>query len=135
MYSLNEVFQQAVEDRACGNIDSIGYRARILFSVKIVEDDDSDEVVILNTTMRGSYYKEVTIAEYEVFKSKGWRYGVYVVSLSNYRRKLDRVELKIRDELNGRKNAKSIQLAKNSRKRIVENYRKVSNKLNLIKDE
>jgi len=83
----------------------------------------------------GAYYKEITTEQYEIFKTKGWRYGVYVVSLSNYRRKLDRVEFKIKDELNNRKNARSIQNAKSARIRIMENYRKISNKLNFIKDE
>ena len=133
MYSLNEVFQQAIEDDACGGLDSLESRARLLNGIKIVEDNETKEVVILNTTIGGEYYKEITIAEYEVFKAKGLRYGLNVLSLSNYRRKLDKVELRIKEELNGKKSSKSILMAKANRRRIMENYTRVTKELNLSK--
>ena len=133
MYSLTQVFQQAIEDDACGGLDSLESRARLLNGIKIVEDNETKEVVILNTTIGGEYYKEITIAEYEVFKAKGWRYGLNVLSLSNYRRKLDKVELRIKEELNGKKSAKSILMAKANRTRIMENYTRVTKELNLQK--
>tara|TARA_R100001594_G_scaffold86749_1_gene121153 strand:+ start:855 stop:1262 length:408 start_codon:yes stop_codon:yes gene_type:complete len=135
MYSLDEIFQQATLDSACGNLDTLGDKARLLNGIKIVKDNETQEVVILNTAKGGAYYKEITLAEYEVFKMKGWRYGVYVLSLSNYRRKLEKVEERIKTELNGRKSTKSIKMAKASRQRIMENYHKISTELNFKKDE
>ena len=135
MYSLTQVFQQAIEDDACGGLDSLDCRARILNGIKIVEDNETKEVVILNTTIGGDYYREISVAEYEVFKAKGWRYGLNVLSLSNYRRKLDNVEDRIKKELNGRKSTKNIANAKANRQRIMENYSRVSKELNFNKDE
>ena len=73
--------------------------------------------------------------QYELFKAKGWRYGIYVISLSNYRRKLSKIEDKIKRELNGKNNARAIQNAKSNRLRIMENFSKISTKLNFIKNE
>tara|TARA_Y100001973_G_C5142050_1_gene303455 strand:- start:58 stop:462 length:405 start_codon:yes stop_codon:yes gene_type:complete len=130
MYSLTDVFNQAVEDDSCGGLDTLESRGRLLNGIKIVEDNETKEVVILNTTKGGDYYKEIDVTEYALFKAKGWRYGIYVLSLSNYRRKLDKIEERIRLELNGRKNSKVIQMAKANRQRVMENYKKISNELN-----
>jgi hypothetical protein len=135
MYSLTEVFEQAIKDDACGSLDSLRDRACLLNGVKITKDNNNKEVLIQNTTLGGDYYREITKGQYQVFKDKGWREGVYNVSLSNYRRKLDNVECRIKDELNGRKNAKTIQLAKTHRQRIMENYSKISTELNFNKYE
>ena len=96
---------------------------------------ETNTVQILNTTLNGDYYQEISIAEYEVFKEKGWRYGIYVLSLTNYRRKLDKIEKKIKKELNGKNNTRAILNAKANRVRIMENFTTISTKLNFIKDE
>tara|TARA_Y100000592_G_scaffold25824_1_gene40729 strand:+ start:1312 stop:1719 length:408 start_codon:yes stop_codon:yes gene_type:complete len=135
MYSLNEVFEQAIKDDACGGLDSLRDKARLLNGIKITKDNTTEDIIIQNTTLGGDYYREITQVQYQVFKDKGWREGVYNVSLSNYKRKLDNVESRIKDELNGRKNAKTIQLAKSQRQRIMENYSKISTELNFNKNE
>ena len=133
MYSLTDVFNQAISDDSCGSLDTLDSRACLLSGIKIVEDNETKEVVILNTTKGGDYYKEITVAEYELFKVKGWRYGIYVLSLSNYRRKLDNIENRIRLELNGKKSSKSILMAKANRMRIMDNYTRITKELNLLK--
>ena len=59
MYSLTEIFNQAVQDGECGVLDSLEYKARICRAMKIVEDNETKEVVILNTTFGGGYYREL----------------------------------------------------------------------------
>ena len=135
MYSLNEVWLQSEEDTYTANLDSKGYGARLLCGIKIVQCNETDKVQIFNTTLNGDYYKEVSMEQYELFKAKGWRYGIYVISLSNYRRKLSKIEEKIKRELNGKNNARAIQNAKSNRLRIIENFSKISTKLNFIENE
>ena len=99
MYSLKEVYKQAEEDKGSANLNSLVYGARINRAIKIVKCYETDEVIILNTTLGGDYYKEITKEQYNIFKEKGWLFGIYVVSLSNYRRKLMRLEGRIKSNL------------------------------------
>ena len=135
MYSLSEVFEQSILDRESAQLDSKLYQARLLRGIKIVRDNETLEVEIFNTTMGGDFYKEVNAEQYKLFKENGWKIGVYVISLTNYRRKLVKIEQRIKDELNSRKNAKSIKTAKQRRLTILKNFREVSNKLKEFQNE
>ena len=85
MRGLDDVFRDALEDEFGANLDTKTSEARLVFGVKILRDKDSGDVEILNTTKGGDYYEEISLDEYKNFFKKGWRYGVYLVSLSNYR--------------------------------------------------
>jgi hypothetical protein len=135
MYSLEYIFQEAVEDRETGNLDGLEYKARLLRGIKIIKDNETKEVVIFNTTVGGDFYKEITDEQYNLFFDNGWKIGVYVISLSNYRRKLVSIERRIQEELMGRKNAKSIKLSKSRRLKILKNFSEVSNKLKELQNE
>tara|TARA_Y100000401_G_scaffold92022_1_gene77957 strand:+ start:25951 stop:26358 length:408 start_codon:yes stop_codon:yes gene_type:complete len=135
MYSLSEVFEQSILDRESAQLDSRLYQARLLRGIKIVRDNETLEVEIFNTTMGGDFYKEVNAEQYKLFKENGWKIGVYVISLTNYRRKLVKIEQRIKDELNSRKNAKSIKTAKQRRLTILKNFSEVSNKLKEFQNE
>ena len=135
MYSLSEVFEQSILDRESAQLDSKLYQARLLRGIKIVRDNETLEVEIFNTTMGGDFYKEVNAEQYKLFLENGWKIGVYVICLSNYRRKLVRIEERIKEELNSRKNAKSIKTSKHRRLTILKNFREVSNKLKEFQNE
>tara|TARA_R100001086_G_scaffold246557_2_gene179001 strand:+ start:2183 stop:2590 length:408 start_codon:yes stop_codon:yes gene_type:complete len=135
MYSLKEVYKQAEEDKGSANLNSLVYGARINRAIKIVKCYETDEVIILNTTLGGDYYKEITKEQYNIFKEKGWLFGIYVVSLSNYRRKLMRLEGRIKSNLINKKSAKIIQESKQRRLTILKNFSKVSNKLKELQNE
>ena len=134
MYSLEHIFSEAANDSECGNLDTLMYEARLLRGMKIVKDGETKEIAIYNTTLGGDFYREVTPEQYELFQENGWKIGVYVLSLSNYRRKLSSIEHKIKEEMNGRKNAKSIQMAKSRRLTILQNFSEVSTKLNELQN-
>tara|TARA_R100001594_G_scaffold11802_5_gene26472 strand:- start:14497 stop:14904 length:408 start_codon:yes stop_codon:yes gene_type:complete len=134
MYSLEHIFSEAANDSECGNLDTLMYEARLLRGMKIVKDGETKEIAIYNTTLGGDFYREVTQEQYELFQENGWKIGVYVLSLSNYRRKLSSIEHKIKEEMNGRKNAKSIQMAKSRRLTILQNFSEVSTKLNELQN-
>jgi len=133
MYSLEEVYQQAEDDHVAISLDGRGYESRMIYGIKIVRDNMTKQVQILNTMIGGNYYSNITEKDYETFLKKGWRYGVYVLSLSNYRTKLDLIERRIQKELTGRKSQKQLGILKTKREQVLLKYSELNYKLNQIK--
>lgn len=131
-YNLIQIFEQAQQDDYAIGLDGNGYKARLVYGIKIVKDDETDEVVIENTLTSGDYYKLITPEEQEVFLEKGWRYGVYVLSLSNYRAKLDKIERLIKEEVNGKNSTKIVDNYKAQRERILTKYSEIKRKFNSL---
>ena len=129
-YTLEQLFNQAVLDNLAVNLDSPIAEARMVYGCKIVREYEDGIIFIQNTAKGGDFYKVLTDQELEPFIEKGWRHGVYVVALDNYRRKLDAVERAIRQEMNGRQNPKIITSLKSHRERILNKYNIVTQKLN-----
>ena len=69
MYSLKEIYHQAEQDEECGVLDSLDYDARICRAIKIVQCHETDEVVILNTTLGGGDKIKTQITENKSAKS------------------------------------------------------------------
>lgn len=132
VYTLIDVWNQAKEDCLTANLDSKGYEARILYGCKISKDNSTDMIQLQNTSRGGEWYLQLDPDEIEIFLKMGWRIGIYMLSLSNYRIKLDKIEKFIKSEMNGRKNPKQIQSLKSSRQRILERYSNIKNKLNQL---
>ena len=109
MRTLNDVFNEAKEDSYCAVLDTKYVEARLVFGVKIVRDRESGEVEILNTQRGGDFYQEIDVDEYDYFLQKSWRFGVYRVSLSNYRRKLSNVEASIKDVIDTKQSKKQLE--------------------------
>jgi len=112
VYTLIDVWNQAKEDCFTATLDGEGYEARILYGCKISKDNDTNMVQLQNTSRGGEWYLQLDPDEIEIFLKMGWRIGIYMLSLSNYRLKLDRIEMLIKMEVNGRKNPKQIQSLK-----------------------
>jgi len=132
VYTLIDVWNQAKDDCFTANLDGEGYEARILYGCKISKDKETNMVQLQNTSRGGEWYIQLEPEEIEIFLNMGWRIGIYMLSLSNYRLKLDRIEMLIKMEVNGRKNPKQIQSLKSSRQRILERYSKIKNELNQL---
>jgi hypothetical protein len=128
MFSLEDIFDQAFTDNKSVKRIENGYQSVGLLDVKILKDDYTHDIDLLNTSKR--YYQRLTDSEFDSFKENGWRYGVYVVTLSNYRSKLDKVEKSIRDEVNGKGSDKVIKQLKTTRESLMSNYTQLNNKLN-----
>ena len=131
-FSLMDVYQQAVDDSFAVNLKGKGYNSISLYGVKIVMDYETKEVALYNMNRGGLYYDKLSEDETNNFLENGWRYGVYVISLSNYRTKLDRLELKIRDEVNNRNRVKEVQAMRDLRDIILRKYSEITNKLNQL---
>ena len=135
MRSLEDIFKEALNDSYSAILDTPYVEARLVFGVKIVKDRESGLIEILNTTRGGDYYKEITQKEYQEFYVNGWRYGVYDVSLSNYRRKLDMIDYNVNEAILNLASKKEIEGYHIRRKNIMNRYAKISNKLNLLSNE
>jgi hypothetical protein len=133
MLELKDVFRQALTDSRSVKIIENGYQSVSLFDVKIIKDDYTHEIDLLNTSR--NYYTKLTEDQIESFKKHGWKYGVYVVTLLNYSSKLDNVEKHIRDEVNGKNSDKTIKQLKSKRESFMTQYTQLNNKLNDTKNK
>jgi hypothetical protein len=128
-YRMKDIFEQAIQDTYAVNLDSNDYQARMVFGCKIIRDNNTGETRLLNTAMGGHHYKKLDSAQLQYFFEGGWRYGCYKLALDNYKIKLERVEVSIKAEMNGKKNPKQIQSLKNSRERLMNKYKLITDKL------
>lgn len=129
---LLEIFEEAKQDTYALVMDGSGYESRMVYGVKIIKDTETNQVDFLNTMIGGDYYRKLTPEQLQNFVEKGWRYGVYVLSLSNYRSKLDLIEQRIQKFINEKKSEKQIQQLKASRDRILSRYSEINYKLNQL---
>jgi len=129
-YSLEDIMIQALADEYSANLNGSNYDARLLYGCKIHQDHETKQIEILNTSLGGEWYSNITEPQLNIFLEKGWRIGVYELSLSNYRLKLDKIEASIKKEMNGRRNPKQIQSLKSARSNILNKYSKIKFKLN-----
>ena len=129
MRTLEDIFNEAVNDRNSAIVDGDGYEARLLYGIRISRDKKTNEIVIEDSSSSGDYYNELSDEYYQIFLDNNWKYGVYVLSLSNIRRKLDLIEIKIRDEINSRNNEKYIKQQIQSRDNLLNRFATINNKL------
>jgi len=130
MYTVQEVMEQALTDSQSIRVDGDGYEARISSGFKATRDKLSGQVVFKCTSRGGEWYSKLRENEIEVLLDKGWRIGVDVLSLSNIRIKLDKVEELIKREMNERRNPKHIQHLKKMRDNLIIKYNYFKSKLN-----
>ena len=129
---LLEVYEEATNDGYALKMDGHGYQSRMVYGVKIIKDNETNRVDFLNTMLGGDHYKKLTSEQLQNFIDYGWRYGVYVLSLSNYRSKLDIIEKRIHKFINDKKSEKQIRILKESRERILARYSEINFKLNQL---
>jgi len=130
MYTTQEVMEQALTDSQSVRVDGDGYEATISSGFKASRDNLSGQIVFKCTSRGGEWYSKLNENEIEILLENGWRSGVDVLSLSNIRTKLDRVEELIKREMNERRNPKHIQHLKKMRDNLIVKYNFFKSKLN-----
>lgn len=131
MYSkLHDVYNEAVEDYGSANLNGTDYDARISNGIKIIKSHEDNSIEIFNTARGGDYYKELSEEEYDLFFKHGWVIGVCKLSLKKYKERLDIIEQKMKNEINGRNNSKYISFLKETRKSTLNKYYNITQKLN-----
>jgi len=134
-YSLNDIFIQASDDSSSSPLHGNGYESYLLYGIKIVKDNETSQIQLLNTAKSGDFYHSLNQEHINLFHDGGWRYGIYVISLSNYRAKLDRIERQIKKHVNEKPNPSQKQLDyyQSTRQNILEKYTEMTIKLNKLK--
>lgn len=134
-YSLKDIFIQATEDPSSSPLHGNGYESYLLYGIKIVKDNETEQIQLLNTAKSGDFYHSLNQEDINSFHDGGWRYGIYVISLSNYRAKLDRIEQQIKKQVNEKPTSshKQLQYYQSTRKNILEKYTEITIKLNKLK--
>ena len=125
---LDKIFDEAMQDNSCANLDWDGFEARMIYGVKIVRDMKTRQIQIFNPSGK-DYNEELTSQEYKYFKN-GWRSGVYDLVLESYIRKLDILEKKIAEEVTTKKANASINGFTKKRLSIMNKYYKITQKKN-----
>ena len=128
-YNLTDIFNQAENDDYAVKIDGNGYKSVILYSVKIIKDDKSGEVVIIDTVNKLYYYQSISKDDENVFLNHGWRQGVYHLTLDKYREKLNLIEKSIKESISSKQPKKVIDHLKSERQRILDKYTEINNKI------
>ena len=122
---LEEIFQEAKTDGVSKNISSKLYEAYMNKGVKIIKDTHSTRI----ETSGINYYQELSVEQYELF-NKGWLFGVYSLSLKKYQLHLERLDLKVRDEMNSSKSSmKLLEGHKTHRNTLNKKQQEVAKKL------
>lgn len=91
-----------------------------------------DKIVIYNTRLTGDFYKEISQQEYDVFYRYGFLFGVYTICIQNYRVILNKLQVKIRNEVGNRNNQRHYNALKQYRNTIMNKF---TDTLKLIQDE
>ena len=128
-YRMKDIFEQAMNDPYAVRLGGPEYEARMVFGCKILKDNNTGETSIFNTALGGHHYKKLSEKQLLAFFEGGWRHGCYHLALDNYKIKLKRIEVSIKLEMNGKKNPKQIQSLKNSRERLMNKYKLITDKL------
>ncbi len=118
------IFEEAYNDGLSVRLTTPDSISLIYRGVKVENVDGN--IRILNMNRGGDFYKEITPDQYNVFFEKGFRKGVYDVCLDNYKRALDMLSLKIRNEVSKRNNVKHYEALKEYRNTIMNKINEVN---------
>ena len=127
MYSLEDIFNQSKED-----IHSMKPTINSAINNGVKIQKFPSKIEILNCGRSGDFFQECSVEEYDLFYKYGWVEGGVRMSMMNYKRKLNLIESKIRDEVNTRKNDKHIKKLKTSRESLLVKYSNRIKQLNRI---
>jgi len=130
MYTLEEVFDQANADNYAAVLNGVGYTSRTLMGIKIVRDDITKQVQLME-----GFFTELESKEIEPFLERGWRYGVYIASLRNHRIKMDLIDRGIRNEMNSSRSDKRLDELRALKAESLKNYTAINSKLDKLNND
>lgn len=128
MRTIDDIFKEA-KCCECGILDGVGFEARIFMGIKIVRDCSTGSTKILTTHNNGHYYHELSDYEYGLIFIKGWRVGVYLIKLENYKEKITVIRGKLNKLVNS-KRKKHIMDLESSLMDVIERKTLITKKIN-----
>ena len=120
MHSLEDLYSQAILDRSTYRSTTKNKDTFIKYGVMLRKFPNKIELV--NCHKGGDYFSPFTEDEVQMFKDNGWKMGVLLFLIKTYKRKLNMIEVRIQQEINGRKNDKYIKGLKVKREGILNKY-------------
>ena len=120
MHSLEDLYSQAILDRSTYRSTTKNKDTFIKYGVMLRKFPNKIELV--NCHKGGDYFSPFTEDEVQMFKDNGWKKGVLLFLIKTYKRKLNMIEVRIQQEINGRKNDKYIKGLKVKREGILNKY-------------
>ena len=130
MYSREQIYKQALNDERAIKTTMPNGDGVINNGVKIQKFPSKIEII--NLARGGDYFQECTREEYKFFSRYGWTEGAIRLCITNTKYKLEKIENKIREEVNTRKNNKHIQSMKTRRDTLLTKYAQRNKQLNKI---
>ncbi len=122
MYTLDQVWNQAIDEKLCVELDTIHTEARLLYGCKLVRDRYTGKVQFYNTMVRGDRYILLKDYELRVFTKHGLKQGVYSLMMNDILGKIEDINQKIRTEVNNRNNPNRISTLKNLRTNLINSF-------------
>ena len=130
MYDLGDLFHQAESHHPSVIIHDKGFEAYMLYGWRIMREDKSGNISIINMSTGGDFYTEANENQYKTFKDLGWRNAIYVLYLSNCRLKQAKIDNRINVAMVRNDSIRMIRKLKASREQVLKNFNKVKSKLN-----
>jgi hypothetical protein len=130
MYSIEEIYQEAVTDRS--TIKTYSDNKETLIKLGVMIRKFPNKIELINCHKGGDYFSSIEDHEMKIFNQHGWKKGVLLFSMQTYKRKLSMIEVRIQQEMNSRKNDKFIKGLKVQREKILNKYSNRQQQLNKL---
>jgi len=127
MFTDGQIFAEAWNDSYAVQSDGIDHQSVFLYGVKISKSKEDGSIMIENIGSNKSNYIGLNDYQRSVFDSKGWRKGVYSVSMFNLEKlveKYTRLISKEKDESKIKKYSQSRDLYESKLNKIKEKNEK-----------
>jgi len=125
---LEKIFNEAKNDGQCVNLSTKHYECYIYKGVQIIKDKTSIKIY----SPKGMDFYDELPQEYYLFFIRGWKEGVYKLTLKKYELSLARIEKKIAQEMNNKVSLKAIDQLRGRRLNIMNKFYSIRTKLNQI---
>ena len=130
MYSIEEIYQEAVTDRS--TIKTYSDNKETLIKLGVMIRKFPNKIELINCHKGGDYFSSIEDHEMKILNLHGWKKGVLLFSMQTYKRKLSMIEVRIQQEMNSRKNDKFIKGLKVQREKILNKYSNRQQQLNKL---
>jgi len=129
--SLQEIYKEALDDATSKNINRTEYESQVLHGVQIIKEFKTNKITIYPATGM-DYYDEISPRE-RIFFERGWKYGVFKVTIEKYIADLDRIKDRKRKIINSTKSQRDLDRLTAKKNKIMNKYYKIKQKLNQLK--
>ncbi len=125
-YSLNQVWEQAKSFKKSACLDFRREEAYIYKGIKITKNNDN--INIYSTNNAQFQYHEMKEDQYDLFMELGFVDATHEIVKSIYQNKINKINDKIKNEINTRNNKKHYDSLKFKRDNLINKYSNITKK-------